>query len=227
MMRSRYLFLCAIAAMAANGLMATDAKAGAFRKANKPVPSWYIGLAGSVNFVSDTELDDGTRDGDIEFDEGYGIHGALGYRPRHTNSLFDYMRFEAELAVRDNEMDQFVQASGVTNLTDDFQVQTAMVNAYFDIPVSESWRPYLGAGIGAARFHFESTGLTIDDEDTVLAWQGMVGLSYTPPNFRIMDIGVGYRYLGTEEASLTNAAGGSAEVDYESHSLEIGTRFYF
>lgn len=232
-MRSRYLFLCAVAAMAANGLMATDADARTARKAQQSgkLPSWYVGLAGSVNFVSDTELDQTGPvglDGDIEFDEGYGISAALGYRPRYTNSLFDNMRFEAELAVRDNEMDQFVDAGGITLLSDDLQVQTAMANLYFDIPINQSWRPYLGGGLGAARIHMESNDLGIDDEDTVFAWQGMVGISYMPASFRIVEFNAGYRYLGTGEASLSSATlNTGAEVDYEAHSLEIGTRFYF
>ncbi len=197
-----------------------------------PVPSWYLALAGSVNFVEDADLEtDGAAvpvNGTLEFDEGYGISGAVGYRPRRTNSALDHFRFEAELALRDNELDQFVDNIGTTVLNDDIQVQTAMINMYVDLNLTRNWRPYFGAGLGTARFHVDSEGLGIDDEDTTFAYQGMLGLYYTPPDFPVAEFGVGYRYLGATDATFnSNQLGGTTDIEYESHSLEIGSRFYF
>ena len=215
-------------------LTLADAHASPYINAqSKPVPSWYFGLQGSVNFVRDVGLDGrgGTTPlrGTLEFDEGYGMAGVIGYRTRNSGSILDNIRLEAELGLRDNQMDQFVSsAGGITKISDDMQVQTAMVNMLIDFDMSDSWRPYIGGGIGGARVHLDSSNLGISDEDTVFAYQGMVGLYYTPESFRAAEFGIGYRYLATTNPEFNSATTGSrTEAEYDAQSLEIGTRFYF
>jgi opacity protein-like surface antigen len=61
----------------------------------------------------------------------------------------------------------------------------------------------------------------IDGEDTVFAYQGMAGASYSL-NER-SEIYGGYRYFGSDGADL----GGGANLDYVSHSAEVGYRIRF
>ena len=196
------------------------------------VPSWYIGLAASVNYVRDAEIKQAggaaAGNGTVEFGDGYGLTGAIGYRPRNTNSAWDYIRVETELAVRDNDLDRFVSNAGTTAvLTDDIQVETAMMNLFVDLPVDANWRPYIGGGIGGARVQFNSTALGVDDEDTVFAYQGMIGVYYRPPSLSVTEFGVGYRYLGLSNPKFASTTGAIRELEYKSHSLELGSRFYF
>ncbi len=198
-----------------------------------PVPSWYLALGASVNFVEDAEYAEtgglSPIRGDVSLKDGYGISGAVGYRPRNTGTLADNLRFEAEIATRSNETDTFTSSTtGVTTLTDDLIADTAMVNLYLDMNVSSNWRPYIGGGIGAARVTLESTDLSVDDDDVVFAYQGMAGIYYTPSSFPAADFGVGYRYLGTADPSFTSTTFSSTvDTEYQSHSLELGSRFYF
>lgn len=198
-----------------------------------PVPSWYMALGASVNFVQDSKYVEkgGTSPlkGTLELKDGYGITGALGYRPRNTGTLADNLRFEAELGTHSNQEDKFVSpATGTTALSEDLVADTAMANMYLDMNLSPNWRPYIGGGIGAARVKLKSTVLSVDDEDVVLAYQGMAGLYYTPSSFPAADIGLGYRYLATSNPSFSSSTFGSRiDTEYKSHSLELGSRFYF
>lgn len=197
------------------------------------VPSWYLGISGSVNFVRDAGVEGkgGTAPlrGTLEFDQGYGIAGALGYRTRNSGTIWDNIRFEAEVAGRENQLSQFIDRNGsVTPVNDNVSVQTAMANMYVDLDMGANWRPYLGVGLGGASVNVESANLGINDDDVVLAYQGMVGLYYTPTSFPAAEFGVGYRYLGTTNPKFTSSITGSrTEIEYESQNLEVGSRFYF
>lgn len=208
---------------------ASDSKAGTFNKQrdHRQIPSWYFSLSGSVNFVEDSSLSEQggplPQSGTLEYDEGYGIAAAVGYRPRYTGSFLDHLRAEFEFGVADNDFDQFaITGVGVEVPAGDIQVVRAMGNAFIDMDLSPQWRPYLGGGLGAARVQLEN------EEDTVFAWQGMAGINYVPTRFPLAEIGVGYRYFNAGEAQFTTQGTGSqVEIDYEAHSLEAGVRLYF
>lgn len=199
-----------------------------------PVPSWYVALGTSVNFVEDSTYAEKTGTapirGTLETKDGYGITGALGYRPRNTGTLADNLRFEVEIGTRSNETDKFVSSGSgtITAFSEDVVADTLMANMYLDMNLGPNWRPYVGAGIGGARVKLESNSLNINDEDMVMAYQGMAGLYYTPTSFPAADIGLGYRYLGTSDPNFNiNSSGRRIDAEYSSHSLEVGTRLYF
>lgn len=205
----------------------------AFGRRVPQVPSWYLGVSGSVNFVSDASLDGhggvAPLRGTLEYEKGYGITGALGYRTRNTGTAWDNLRFEAEIGDHVNNLNLFTSNTGtITSLSDDLQVQTAMFNMFIDFDMAPGWRPYIGGGIGGARLKLASSNLAIDDEDTALAYQGMAGIYYTPSAFQAAEFGIGYRYLGTGNAKFTSSVTGSrTEMNYGAQSVEAGARFYF
>lgn len=207
-------------------VMPLNAEAKPLRK-HRQIPSWYLGLTGSVNFVEDSSITEQggplPQNGTLSFDQGYGFAGAIGYRPRYTNSVLDNLRFEFEMGLIDADIDQFsIINQGIVADIGDVQAVRMMSNAFIDFNATNQLRPYIGGGLGVARIEVES------DDDTVFAYQGMAGMYYTPTSFPAAEIGLGYRYFGTTNPNFTTPGTGSqVEMEFDAHSLEAGVRFYF
>jgi opacity protein-like surface antigen len=135
-----------------------------------------------------------------------GIRGdvALGYQ------FNDNWSVEAEGGVIHNLIPQ---ANGEM-----FQMP-ALLNVLYQIPLKHSFRPYLGAGVGAAAarltgsFVFGGPSIpplprleTIFDTDFTFAFQATAGLNYDITQH--ISLGLGYKFLGTTDHQWT-ASGGS------------------
>jgi opacity protein-like surface antigen len=162
---------------------------------------------------------------EIEAKDGYAVRGAIGYE-------FRPFRAEIELGYSENEVDT-LSGSVLTNrsATGDVKVGAAMLNGYFDIPLSLLWlRPYVGAGLGYARAELENVaGLgftTIDDDDTTFAYQFIGGIAFEIVK-PIVAFGE-YRYFATSSFDLTNRSGVAQDVDGVTiHSFNVGARIHF
>ena len=128
---------------------------------------------------------------------------------------------------------------------------TFMANAIFDLNFITFQRivPFIGAGVGVNRLNADVIGqfsnvgpitatnpafqnLVIDDEDVVLAYQGIAGLTFNATDRLSLDLT--YRYLSGSEAdfaSTGSAAGGlqpgTFSGKYEDQSLTLGLRYAF
>lgn len=220
--------LCGSCALALCVSMASGAQAQSFRKAEPAydVPSWYFSVTGSLNFVDDTALSydaaGSVGRGNISTDGGVGFGGAVGYRPRHTNSAWDHTRFEVEAGVAESDIDTTTVTSGsLPSLSSSIEADRVMANMYVDVQTSLPFRPYVGAGVGIARLQLAN------DDDTVLAYQAMTGITYTPASFPIVEFGLGYRYLNAADAEINLSSGNQLSFDYETHSAEATFRAYF
>ncbi len=159
-----------------------------------------------------------------EFDDGYLVSGSIGYNWFFPDNIAD-LRIELEGAYRDTDLDSI---SG-NSANGDAEVYTAMVNGIVDIRTNWVVVPYLGVGFGAAHVKFESDGggvlATIDDDDTVFAYQVMAGLNYDLSEN--LAIGFEYRFLETEDFEMTNSAATQFETDYMAHAAMITLTFGF
>lgn len=218
--------LCAFAAAVVASAVAMPADAGAFRT-HRQIPSWYFALGGSVNYVDDTDLSEtsggATSRGDFTLDEGAGLFGAIGYRPRYTNSFWDNTRFEIEFAMASNDVGTVTSSSGaLPALSGNLKSQRVMANLLFDLDTGTAIRPYFGGGLGVARLSLDG------GDDSVFAYQGLAGITYTPTSFPLLEFGLGYRYVEAPDASLTSGTtGGTLDFDYGAHSVEAAIRAYF
>lgn len=225
-MKTRYSLLASAMILTGSAVgMAFDADARSNRGIRK-IPSWYANFTTSMSFVADshiTETDTTPQSGNVEFKDGYGISGAIGYRPRYTNSIWDNIRAEVELGVFDNDINSLTVIGGnIGGVAGDVQAQRLMANVFVDLDATKQIRPYIGGGIGGARIHLES------DEDTVFAYQGMAGIYYTPSSFPVAEFGIGYRYFGTTNPTFIAASTNSlVEMEYDAHSIDLGMRVYF
>ena len=107
-----------------------------------------------------------------------------------------------------------------------------MANGIVAFDASWGLRPYLGAGLGFAQHDVtaDAFALTVNgdthelassfSDDTVFAWQVMLGLTY--PVSDSAEARFGYRYFATGEADFDET-----KADYSSHNLEISLLFRF
>ncbi len=113
-----------------------------------------------------------------------------------------------------------------------------MANGFYDYSVTPRWRLFAGAGLGLARLPGEAgndlaagtAGLDnawYQDDDTHIAYQGMMGLSYQPD--APVEIFLGYRFFAAENLGLNSSQNDSGEdaEGYTAHSGLIGFRYNF
>ncbi|HEX6102089.1 MAG TPA: porin family protein, partial [Alphaproteobacteria bacterium] len=188
----------------------------------------YVGAFGGLTIP---EHSDGTfdvlgvsEDVEIESHPGWAAGAAVGYG-------FDFgLRAEGEIAYRSNELNRFNVVGNGLNFSGDATALSAMGNVWYEFPLSDTLRPFLGGGAGMAQISLEDAELlgvqVVDDSDWVFAYQLGAGLGYRlSPG---LDLTAEYRYFGAEEANfeLETAAGG-AEAEYTSHSVLFGVRYSF
>lgn len=209
--------------VALGALLVTASAANAYEER---WPKWYVGINGSLPFVSDSDVTGpGTVGiGDIEHDSpGWGAGASLGYKPAGSDSFLDMMRFEIEYAYSATDIDTI---GGVT-ATDDVTVDAYMFNAFVDFVNDTQFTPYIGAGIGWANVETSVPALGFDDSDDVFAYQGRLGVSYEPTTMPNVAFSLGYRFFGTADTEYSSPVIGPVETEYNSHSAELGARFSF
>lgn len=136
------------------------------------------------------------------------------------------------------------------NLKQESQIQTLMLNAYYDIKTGTEWTPYLGAGIGFAFIDGKTKGnvRSTDASDpgsfgssssgnmnTNLAWNVGLGIGWDATDFMTVDLG--YRFVGLGESkgsstSVEDDLGNSGTLrgrvnEMYMHQVMLGLRFTF
>lgn len=192
-------------------------------------PSFYTGIHGELSWVQDTDLDvGGATVGELQMDVEYAVGAAVGYRPPVGSGVLANTRYEIELMYRETdfkELNNSVIAPG--GFGGSVESYVAMANAYYDFNTGTRWTPYIGAGLGAAQHNFDSITINTDDDDTVLAYQGMIGVAYALEPWQYTQVGFGYRYFGTTDPEFTTSGGASVEHSYDGHNLEAFLRVPF
>lgn len=170
-------------------------------------------LSGSFGLISanDSTLS-GAGSGELSFDPGFGFIAAVG-------NNFDGLRAEVELAYRTNDFDEFSSGGVSGSVNGDMSSLALMGNLLADLPLGESIRPFLGAGIGLANVDANSNDLG-DEDDTVFAYQAIAGLGF--PLTHITTLDLQYRYFATADANFDGT-----DVEYQTHNFFAGLRFDF
>jgi len=154
---------------------------------------------------------------DIEWDPGFRLGGAVGYR-------IGRFRVEGELGYRasDGELNLDDGFFFINGADDDVEISILQgsVNAYYDVidlllgPIP--FTPYIGAGLGVANAEIESDSFDVDETGGVLLFEGGLAIDVTP-NFAVVPA---YRFdiLGIEVGD---------DDTILSHSLQLGARLSF
>lgn len=137
-----------------------------------------------------------------------------------------YQKSDAESAriVTDAPSDQTTQTSGSISSTQ------IVFNAWYDVPTSRNWTPYLGGGLGLARVDGDvqsAAGTFLDDSDS--GYLGQLGFGVQIPVGGTGSVDVGYRFKSIRDADLDYAASGLSGSDgkYDNHVLSLGYNLNF
>lgn len=155
--------------------------------------------------------------GSAEFEIGYVASAAVGYNWFFPESIAD-LRVEIEGSYRQNDLDHIsgLPANGKV------RAYSAMLNGIFDFRTTWPVVPYVGAGLGGTQLRYRDDGAngvfpSIDDQDTVFAFQFMGGLNFDLSDH--LSIGAEYRFLETEAFALARSNGTTFGNFYDHHSL--------
>lgn len=193
---------------------------------------WYVSGNVGGTALQDADVTDtftgGLITGEVEFDTGYGVSGALGH-------AWGPFRLEGEISYRKNDLDKVNVATlsvggvvftalGSASLGGDISSLGFMANGFYDFDTGGPWVPFVGAGIGGARVNIDITSVAgiatvYDQSDTILAYQAAAGIGYkfTP---KIMGT-LSYRYFVTSDPTFNDGAD-EIETEYISHNLWAG-----
>ncbi|MDR0815924.1 MAG: outer membrane beta-barrel protein [Desulfovibrio sp.] len=165
---------------------------------------------------------------------GGGVFVGYDFYPQHNVPI----RTEIEYAIRTN-MNTSWDANplqGVTTSIDaQWNLQTLMLNAYWDFHNSTNFTPYIGAGFGVgfinSRYEAAINGYDFGNSektDTVFAWNAGLGCSYAFSENVSADLA--YRFVGlgyhetSENVYETDIKAGMSPYANE---VSLGLRFTF
>jgi outer membrane protein OmpA-like peptidoglycan-associated protein len=102
-----------------------------------------------------------------------------------------------------------------------------MANLFYDFNRGGAIEPYIGIGAGAARVNAGANGFGVqfEDEDTVIAYQALIGAAVSLNEQ--WDLDVGYRYFSAADASMEDGITPADDYDYRQQALTVGLRYQF
>jgi outer membrane protein OmpA-like peptidoglycan-associated protein/opacity protein-like surface antigen len=203
--------------------------------------SWYVGVEGGAMLVEDVKFDIGTspRAGVLDHYAGWDVDAVVGYD-------FGGFRLEAEVGYREAGVTSYsstlttpvINAGGATiNLppgTYDYaggssSALSFMVNGMLDFGDDDVLSGFVGGGVGIARvseqLEMSTRGFTIDDSDTVFAWQAFAGVR--APLSDTVDVTLKYRFFNADNVHLVDRTGRAFDGRFRSHSILGGLTFNF
>jgi OOP family OmpA-OmpF porin len=177
----------------------------------------YVSFGAGANFLNDADISGSGASNRAKFSDGWATVGALGY-------AFDKnWRSEFELGYRRNDIDSLQGGGNAGNVNS----WSFMGNVLYDVDTGTKWTPYVGAGVGALRYR--AAGLqptatsSLNDSDTVFAYQGILGIAYdvTPRTQFYVD----YHYLRADDPSVSSSTGANLDSEYHSNTILLGFRY--
>jgi opacity protein-like surface antigen len=198
---------------------------------------WYVALSGGAAYRERVhEISDARTF--IEFDTGFAVNAALGYR-------FDMFRVEAEYSFMNTECAEAGAVGLATPTVGNVNLKAFMFNVYHDFDLGNwIWQPYVGGGLGI--YQSDINGLYPEFFDTLgapfagnpvnatsnmpFAYQFRAGLSR--PIGERTEFYAGYRYFHGETLTFSSAPFASFAPTFNPngavvHAAEIGLRVRF
>jgi len=243
-----------ISAIAILGLMSGAAVAADLEPvADAPVAApqifdnnFYVSLFAGANIATgDTDFSNGINAVQTDFDTGFLVGGALGYKWKNFNWNGISPRTEIEVNYFRNDVgsiDFTGNGPGNETLNGDNTISGVGVfgNLFFDWNNAFNTRitPYVGGGVGVAFVNnnllYNDPGLNLNDNDTAFAFNVGAGASYPVSRSaslfidarynRIVDVDSERRLGG---ASIAGPAGGNFEDDFSTVQIRSGIKVSF
>jgi outer membrane protein OmpA-like peptidoglycan-associated protein len=190
-----------------------------------PKQGWYVGGAGGLNILEDTEATNGGSTDKLTFNPGFTVSGSAGF------GFENHLRPEFELSFRRNLVDEAKGPTSGPASTGHFNTTAFMGNLFYDFDTRSGFTPYIGAGVGGALISADQAGQvfsgdTIKSTPFMFAYQGIAGAAFELSEN--LDFTVDYRYFRTLSPDFKTAAGLKVDdASYASHNVMIGLRYVF
>jgi outer membrane protein OmpA-like peptidoglycan-associated protein/opacity protein-like surface antigen len=205
--------------------------------------AWYVGVEGGAMLVEDIDFDIGTtpRAAGVDQDAGWDVDASIGY---------DFGGFRAEAEVGYKQAGINTYRSGLTTPVylangsigspqlpagsfnyagGQSSALSFMVNGVLDFGDDDVLTGFVGGGAGVARVSEEislnTRGASLDDSDTVFAWQAFAGVR--APLSKSIDVSLKYRFFNADNVKLTDITGRVYDGRFRSHSIMGGLIFNF
>ncbi len=177
----------------------------------------YVGIAGGASWIDDADISGAAPVTKLEFDTGWAALLRGGY-------AMGNLRPELEIGMRDWDVDG---ANGGVAAGGDLKMYTVFANLNYDFLPNNNWSPYLGAGLGIARFSGDVNvgGTSGSAQDTTWAAQGIAGMWYALNNNWL--VSADYRYQFGGDPDFGGAAGVGIEGDHSIHTVMLGLTYRF
>jgi opacity protein-like surface antigen len=194
---------------------------------NASTDGLYVQLDVGLVVEGDSDISLGGLSGVVEFDPGFAVGGAAGYRFREC------LRAELNLSYRQADVDKLTALGYVLAGAGDVGAFTTLVNLYYDLDLGLPVTPYVGAGIGIARIDVDSVGaanvLVVNDDSIEFAWNVMAGAALSVTDN--VDLTLGYRFLSTTDAEFDATVVGvgdfTMDAEFGVHEVMFGARYNF
>lgn len=170
-------------------------------------------------------------------DKVYGMNVAAGVS---TKVLGGAVRGEFEFGYKDGMRKDYTDRSMSATATAIMKadVQTYMLNAYYDIDTGTKFTPYVSAGMGLAHINAKSNytdsvgdganDVHMEKSENNFAWQIGAGVGYALNDKVTLNAGYRYTDLGSVETTAKNQIGKiNSESDFEAHEVMLGARYAF
>lgn len=142
------------------------------------------------------------------------------------------VRAEVELSYQSTDSDGVKFGSTKQDASGGLSSVSLLVNLWYDFPTMGNFRPYAGAGIGIATVENDvKTGAgatSFDSSNEGFTYQIGAGLQIPVSDRGVIDLGYRFRSireLSFESKSTTNIV--YDDIDFDTHSLQIGYRMNF
>lgn len=184
---------------------------------NKENSGYYIGARLGISLPRFKETPSTIQDKDKNknaptagFGLGYNFYNEFALPLR---AEFDYT-FRKAVDTKDRKSSVFTENRG--------RLQTAMLNAYYDIYTDSDFTPYIGAGLGYANIKLEHklNQDSYSNSDNKFAWTLGTGVGYKVNNH--IDLQLGYQYLQTGAVKYS-----PFKVKASTHDISAGVNYYF
>jgi opacity protein-like surface antigen len=183
----------------------------------------YVSLSGGYAALTDSDIKGmGVDFGELSYDGGYSIEGAVGFVYDEDFNESPNVRAELALSFQENEIDEFTDKQGLigdpgttySGGDAETEIIAFMLNGYLDIPTGIALTPYAMAGLGFADVDAELI------EDTVFAYQIGAGLAWNLNEHIILDLK--YKFFMSEDPEESDL-----KIDISSHQVQAGLRYQF
>ncbi len=204
--------LAASVAVAAFSAGAAGALAGSLSSWGPERHGYYFGLEAGWSSVNDSSID-GTGLVDLQFENQRAGFLTFGH-------AFDgNWRLELEGGYRENDLEKvnFVHVG-----SGQLREYSGFVNVLKDVTLSSRFLLDFGVGVGMDNVRFKDN-LARKDGDTVIAAQGIVGLTYRLADH--WDLDATYRYLWADDPSIKLGALPEGNMQITKQTVTLGLRY--